>query len=158
MVGEYPGVFRVGTVGPVVLTSWFGKLDLPAAEELASVTRRLMRESVGTRFSGIHLADRRVGLPDARTRKVLAQTSREGAGRTARGSMVVDGSGFWASAALGIVRSLQAIAPHAFDLRVFTTIEAVVEWLPREHLSRTGVWVSRDEIAQLLGRRHALAD
>jgi hypothetical protein len=37
-----------------------------------------------------------------------------------------------------------------FDLRVFTTIDAVAEWLPREHRSRTGVWVSRDEIAQLL--------
>ena len=65
-------------------------------------------------------------------------------------AVIIDGSGFWASALRGFITGLQVLAPGTLDLHAHASIDQVLAWLPTEHHKRTGVQLDVKPIALLL--------
>ena len=149
IVGEMPHAFRIGMVGPVVATRWFGPADAAAARALARVTSDVIARQQGQRFSNVHLIDRRVRIPDAETRGVLVQLGHETAGHLACVGVIIEGEGFWASAVRGVITGLRVITP-SLDIHAHASIAQVLNWLPSEHEKRTGVPIDRAQVEHLL--------
>lgn len=150
LVGEAPHSFRTGILGNVTVTAWFGRLDLTAAQMLGRVTEDVIRRLGGQRGSSVHLVDAEIGFPDALTREQLAQISRSSAEQMGCVCVVLDGQGFWVSAFRGVLTSLHALAPKAFDIHASASTAEVVSWLPKEHLKRTGATIRPEALQRLL--------
>ena len=150
IVGEMPLAFRIGMLGPVVVTCWFGPADAAAARGLARVTNDVIARQQGQRFSNVHLIDRRVRIPDAETRAVLVQLAHDTAAHIACVGVIIEGEGFWASAVRGVITGLRAITPRSAHIHAYASIAQIVDWLPSEHEKRTGVPIDRGQVEYLL--------
>ena len=138
VVGECPGVFRVGMYLNLAVTAWFGRLDKPAAQVLAQVTRTVLERLNGGRGMSVHLVDDRVQLPEPSTREDLVQIMRDSA-QFACVSVIVDGRGFWASAFRGFITSVRVLGPRSYRVHEHGSIAEAVAWIPAEAQKLTGV-------------------
>jgi hypothetical protein len=65
-------------------------------------------------------------------------------------AVVLEGDGFWASALRSTVTGLRNAATTAFTVKLFSQLDPVSEWLPAEHLARTGVALDSEELRAAL--------
>jgi len=69
---------------------------------------------------------------------------------------VFEGGGFWASALRSIATGMRMVAPRSFSWRINSDIDEIVDWIPDEHVKRTGVRLNRRQFVSALknARRH----
>lgn len=150
VVEQYPGVFRVGVVGRIAITTWLGQLDVSSVELYARfINDFLARSAASGRGSIVHLVNERVGLPQSATRPVLAKMM-ENTEPLACVSVVIEGSGFWASAVRGFLTGMRLLGPSTFRIHEHATIADVVAWLPAEHEKLSGEHIEPDELLRHL--------
>jgi len=65
-------------------------------------------------------------------------------------AIVVEGTGFWASSMHSTMTGVRLAASGSMRLRLCSTIEEVVEWLPVAHLKRTGVELNLECMKRVL--------
>lgn len=65
-------------------------------------------------------------------------------------AVVLEGEGFWASALRSTVTGLRNAATTAFTVKLFSELGPVSDWLPAEHLARTGVALDAAELRAAL--------
>lgn len=150
VVGGYPGVFRAGQLDQLVVTSWFAPVSLPAAHELVRATENVIARIGTQRFSTVHLMDRRMRIPESDVRDVVVQLTRDSAPHVACVAVILNGTGFWASAIRSFLTGLRVLAPRSFDIHVHTSVAEVIDWLPAEHAQRTGVTIDAATLQTLL--------
>lgn len=151
IIGEFPGVYRVGMLRNVTLTKWLGgPLGYDSAASIGALTHQIIADMHGQRWSSLHLIDSIVKMPDSAGRQELANVIR-GTSDSMGGciAVVIEADGFIASALRGLVTGLRVLAPRSFDVRIEATIADLLTWLPEEHYRRTGVDVGVKDIERL---------
>jgi hypothetical protein len=150
IMGEVASVFRVGLLGQLTVTVWFGRPDKAAALVLSRISDDCIARMHGEQGSSVHLVNARVKLPDADARDVLAQIMKNSGNAVACAAVVVDGGGFWASALRSFITGLRVLAPGTVDLHAYASIQEVLAWLPAEHHKRTGKTLAVEQVERLL--------
>lgn len=149
VIGEFPGVFRVGMCGRVAIAAWFGSLSEASVDAYARVVQDIIARLDGGRGSVVHLVNQRVGMPPSATRPGLIKIMEDSQALSCA-SVVVQGSGFWASAIRGFLTGMRLLGPSTYRIREHSTLEDVVAWLPAEHEKFTGEPLDADELARCL--------
>jgi hypothetical protein len=149
VMGEFPGVFRVGMCGRVAIAAWFGSLSIESVEAYARVVQDVIARLGGGRGSVVHLVNERVGMPPSATRPALTKLM-EDTQALSCASVVVQGSGFWASAIRGFLTGMRLLGPSTYRIREHSTLADVVAWLPAEHEKFTGEPLDPEELARCL--------
>jgi hypothetical protein len=133
-----------------MIVSWNDQADLPAVRDLSEISDQLL--AVYPNVSAIHLAASDIGLPPSEVRNALLDMMARYGPHTACLAIVLEGSGFWASAMRSVITGMRMLAPRAFSMRIHEDVDAVCEWLPLEHHRRTGVNLDREELRLALQR------
>jgi hypothetical protein len=124
---------------------WVGQATLPAVRALLRMSERMESSFPSGRSSVLFVLDQ-VAAPTPEARAELAKVyASPGLACTA---IVLEGSGFWASA----IRSMSSNLARAgsVTLRVNTSIDEVVQWFPAEHRARTGVALQSNDMKRAL--------
>jgi hypothetical protein len=100
--------------------------------------------------SYVHMVPNAVALPDAEARAGLRYIMNRYEPFIACAAVLLDGSGFWASAMRNVVIGLRLLASTPFAYRVDTSLDDVLAWLPDEHYRRTGVRIVPNDVRTLL--------
>ena len=137
VVGEFPGVFRLGIWNDVFLGAWFGGATGAAAEALVEIVER-NRPEPGAKRSYIHLVPQGMGLPDAAARSGFQRLMKTHAEEMACVAIIIEGTGFWASAMRNVAIGLRVVAPRSFAYRMFGSAQELLEWFPEAHAQHTG--------------------
>jgi hypothetical protein len=147
---DSPAYFRIGLLGNVVVVSWRGPIDVAAVAQFGQVAHDLKERAGPVRHSYIHLMTERVQLPDSSARNEVGKLLPSLTEHVGVVVVVLDGSGFWVSALRGFVTGVRVLAPRNFDIRAESSLENMLSWFPAEHLKRTGVNISREQLDQLV--------
>src|SRR5262245_40978597 len=115
--GDHPGVLRVFSWNNVEIAHWYGKPTGAAARTLWSYTDQIL-EALGAtqKLSFVHLVTNEIAMPDADTRSVLVESTVAHQGRVALSAIVVNGTGFWASALRGFATSVTLLIPKSVQV------------------------------------------
>lgn len=150
-VGEHPGALRVWAWRNVVIAHWYGKPTGPVAQTLWRCTDLILDQlGDGKLVSFVHLIANQLAMPDADARAVLVDSSKSHETRSALSAIVVNGSGFWASALRGVATSITILIPKTVQVRIVGGPAELVPWFPSEHERRTGVPLDPDELVSVL--------
>lgn len=145
-----PGAFYIGSWQGIVMVRWERTADVEAVERLGKVSTALMADPTYPRRSNVHIISETAGVPSAAARAGFVELMKEHADRMACVCIVVEGSGFLASAMRSFLTGMRLLAPRAFQYRLFGTVEDVVAWLPPEHRARAGHDLDARRFAQVL--------
>jgi hypothetical protein len=149
MAAEFAGVFRAGIVGRLAITAWLGQVNMDSVEAYARFIQSFTARLAGGRGSIVHLLTERVALPSSGARSALAKLT-ENSEPVACASVVIEGSGFWASAMRGFLTGMRLLGPSSIRIHEHATPADVVAWLPAEHEKLTGEHLDPDELAHYL--------
>lgn len=149
VVDQYPGVFRAGVLGRVAIVAWIGRLETDSAEQYARFYHDFIARLGGGRASFVHLCTEGVALPSSGARATLAKLS-ENSDPLACVSVVIEGSGFWASAVRGFLTGMRLLGAGTLRIHEHSTVADVVAWLPAEHEKITGERLEPEQLAQYL--------
>src|SRR5688572_27614214 len=94
--------------------------------------------------------DQRMRIPESDVRDVVVQLIRYSAPHVACVAVILNSTGFLASAIRSFITGLRVLAPRSFDIHVYTALPEVIEWLPAEHARRAGVAVDPAKLETLL--------
>jgi len=142
------GVCAIGTWRNVVVIVWWSAGTGPATQRLEQVTAQM--RTVNEKSTHIHLVKNRAGMPDADARTTLVKIMREHAEGIANCAVVVGGTGFWASTMRSAITSMRLLSPRSFEMRLHSTAAEMIAWLPKAHVTRTGVTMPEATLSALL--------
>ncbi len=146
-----PGKFAFFGWQNVLVSVWLAAGTGAAVERLGNATRPY--EKFHPRgVSNIHLVKGGAGMPTAEARAGFVGLMERYSAWFACIAVSLLGRGFWASALQGAVTGMRMLAPRSFEMRIHDDIEGVLEWLPDEHLRRTGVFLDKDELYAVMNQ------
>jgi hypothetical protein len=149
LMGEHPGAMRVGRFQNLVIVAWSGQSTGEAVRTLQDLMVPLHRGSSELR-SYIHMLPHHVPMPDAEARTGMRWMLDHYAPHIACAAVLLEGSGFWASAMRNVVIGVRMLTTNSFAFRIDTTHDELLAWLPDEHHKRTGVRLPPSELRSLL--------
>jgi hypothetical protein len=133
-----PGHFSLFAWQNLTIATWASEATGPAVHRIDVAAAPLLKERAEG-VTSIHLVKEGAGMPTAEARDGFLQSMKVNARSLQCVSVVLLGGGFWASTLQSIVTGMRMLAPNTFTMRVDNGFDAVVHWLPPEHLRRTGV-------------------
>ena len=140
-----PGHFSLFSWQNVTITTWASHATGDSVRRLDVASAPLLKErSEGV--TSIHLVKEGAGMPTAEARDGFLQSMRAHSKSLQCVSVVLLGGGFWASTLQSIVTGMRMLAPNTFTMRIDNGFDAVVHWLPPEHLRRTGISLPQTEL------------
>ncbi|HMI85694.1 MAG TPA: hypothetical protein VK550_16465 [Polyangiaceae bacterium] len=146
-----PGAFIFGSWKNVFIGVWESQATMTAVDRMLRATTALNDLHPMGR-STIHIVAHGAGLPTPDVRAHFVNVLKKNADKLACVAVVVVGTGFWTSALRSFVTGLRWLAPRSFEFRMDGSIEDVAQWLPAEHLKRTGVELDRRQLVQVIDR------
>jgi hypothetical protein len=150
-LGEHPGALRVWLWHNVEIVHWHGKPTAAAARTLWRRTDQVLEELAATeKVSFVHLVANEIEMPDATTRAVLAESTKDHVDRSALSAVVVNGTGFWASALRGFATSVILLIPKSVQVRICGSPAELIPWFPIEHARRTGIHLNPEALVNTL--------
>jgi hypothetical protein len=122
----------------VTIAVWVGQATVPALHEVSGISREMVRRYPNGHSSIVYIADKiPAPSPEASAAIARAFDTRNG---LACVSVIIEGTGFFGSGMRGMLSNARRNSEESTALlKVNTSIAEVVEWLPEEHLRRTGV-------------------
>jgi hypothetical protein len=152
-IGEHASSLRVWAWLNVVIAHWYGKPTGAAAKTLWTLTDQLLQDvGAATKFSFVHIVANEVAMPDSQAREVLVEAARTQEARIGIAALVVNGTGFWASALRGVATSITILLPKTVQVRICGSPAELIPWFPTEHERRTGVSLDPDALVNVLTR------
>lgn len=148
LVSESPGVNRIWVWRNVVVIHWTGKGSAEDARKLGPLGQEIRARLRTQKLSYIHIVQNNLPMPDADTRDVLLQLSREHADETASVAVVIEGGGFWASAIRGFVTGIRVLAPREINIRMHAAIAELVPTFPEDHARLTNIELDPIELVR----------
>jgi len=146
LVSESPGVNQIWLWRNVVVVTWKGKATAEVARKLGPLSREILPRTRAPKLSYIHVVPNNLVMPDADTRDVLLELSREHVHETACVAAIIEGGGFWASAIRGFITGIRVLAPRELNLRMHKVVAELLPWFPEEHARLTGVELDPEEL------------
>jgi hypothetical protein len=151
-----PGGFGVFAWQNLTIGVWIGQATPDYVARLSRSTRPI-RERYPAGGSSVHIVRQGHKLPDTITRDGFIRLEQVDSDWLAAVSVVVGGSGFWASTLRSAVTAMRVLSKRAFELRISGNLEEVVEWLPAVHLKRSGVVLDPVQLLAMLHKADAAA-
>ena len=148
--------YVLGTWGNVAITVWGTQGTGPLVDRHAGCLAELALRYPGG-FSSLHITGRQAPLPTPEARAKLSEILEQYQHSLACVGVVLEGSGFWASAIRSFIVGLRLLGPRAVDLQVRASIAEVANWLPAPHRERTGFEIDGRELDRVLRQARALA-
>jgi len=149
-----PGAWSFGVWQNFVIGVWSARATAEAVGSLGRTAR-----SFKEKYTSLHIIKTGAALPTADGRAALVELLKERTGKLACITVVLLGSGFWASAVQSMITGLHMVAPSgSTKLRIYDTIEDAVAWLAKEHGTLTGVDVNASDLRSVLTDALATTD
>ncbi len=125
---DEPDRFAAEAVGPIVFVVWRGTVTAEATERVAALLHRTAAaHPQGIGF--VTIAQFRAPIPNASVRARIVEVY-DALGSTLKGvAQVVEGTGFWASAALGFIAGLGLLHRHSHAMKVFGRHDQAAAWI-----------------------------
>lgn len=152
---EEVGRFRYTYWRNVTIGIWSDQATLQAVQKLWPLVKHLLVEYPGG-HSNIAFALDGAPAPTPEAQAELARIFDAQKTRLACTAVIVEGTGFEASALHSSVTSARLTAPGPMRLRLHRSIDEVVNWLPAMHRERTGVEINAGDLRQVLQAARAL--
>jgi hypothetical protein len=146
---QEPGQYYVGYFRNLSLVVWAGRADGSAVNRVRGISQHLVSKYPDG-HSNISFVVNGVAPPTEEARVAFNHIFDGRVSDLRCMAVVLEGEGFWASALRSTVTALRQAATTTFAVRLFSTIDPVAEWLPAEHLARTGVAVTAAELRQVM--------
>lgn len=144
-----PDTFFCYTWQNISINQWIGQPTIEAVKQIGTTTRKLIRQYPGG-HSNVTFVFQGVPGPTPEVQSVFDSVFDNRRSRIACMAIVLEGSGFWASGIRSSVVGMNIRSPGQLALRIFNTIEEAVQWLPREHMNRTGVQIEASQLKTVL--------
>ena len=145
-----PNIYCYCAFKNLTLAVWVGQATGASVRALGEVSREMVRRHPEGHSSVVFILDK-IAAPEPEAREVLDKVfhSRNDLSCV---SVVIEGSGFWASGMRSMMGNAHRAAAGVTStmLRLNTSIDEVVEWLPPEHARRTGVELIAEDFKQVL--------
>lgn len=132
----------------VGIVAWATQATGQHAREMAKLAEEVGKSH--TRGSNVSLVVNRAPLPTHEARRVIHEVTRRYEKHIVCSATVIEGTGFWASAIRSLVTSLHLVGRWSFDLKTFSDIDALSEWLAPIHTRAVGTSVESTELAGAL--------
>lgn len=145
-----PGAYYYGAWQGISVGVWVGQATLPAVHGLIEFGSVLARLYPGGHSSIVFILDK-VAAPTPEARDLLERVM-SARSTLACSAIVLEGSGFWASGIRSMLGNTHRAASGNVLLRVVTTIDEVINWLPSEHARLTGIRVDTHELRSVLSQ------
>jgi hypothetical protein len=139
----------MGSWKNVSIVVWGTPATMPLVSELNKLSEMII--AAHPKVSTIQMIVQGAGVPDSETRAAIDKLIESYASNMTCNAMLIEGSGFWASAMRGFLTSLQLLQRHRVPLKMKTcaTVREIAAWLPAAH-SSTGVMLDADELTRVL--------
>jgi hypothetical protein len=134
----------------VSIVIWGKQATVPMVAELAKASDAFV--PLHPKISSIQMILNGAPIPGAEARAALEALTEHQLDRLACIAMLIEGTGFWASAMRGFLTSMQLVQRHRFGVKTMTcaTPSQVAKWLPAPHREKTGVALDESELAKVL--------
>lgn len=145
-----PRIYYYSSWQNLTLAVWVGQATGPSVRSLGEISREMVRRHPEGHSSVVFILDK-IPAPTPEAREVLDKVFHS-RNDLACVSVVIEGSGFWASGMRSLMGNSHRASAGATStvLRLNTAINEVIEWLPAEHLRRTGVELDPAEFSRVL--------
>jgi hypothetical protein len=127
---------------------WATQATALHAQEMAKLSEEIGKTH--TRGSNVSLAVNRAPLPTYEARRALHELTLRYEKNIICSATLIEGTGFWASAVRSLVTSLHLVGRWSFDLKTFSDIDTLSEWLAPIHTRATGTCIEPKELAGAL--------
>jgi hypothetical protein len=148
-----PG-YAVATWENVLIGCWRIQSNVTVITELGAGAAILNRKYPGG-FSNLHVIWDDPPLPGADTRKLLQRQLNDYATPLACLGVVLEGTGFWASAVRSFVIGLRILAPRSFEMNITGSIQDLVTWAVPIHNAATAHPVAVAALTKVLSALRA---
>jgi hypothetical protein len=148
--------YLLSTWGNVAITAWGTQGTAPLVARHAQCLAELARR-YPEGFSSLHLIGKQAPLPTPEARAKLSEILEQYHATLACVGVVLEGSGFWASAIRSFILGLRLLGPRRVDLEVRSRIVDIAGWLPLPHRERTGRAIDARELENVLTQVRARA-
>ena len=134
----------------VVVSCWFGPSTLEGvAIHDACLEGQCSLHPKGLSTIGVVLPGQ-FALPAPAVREELSRFVHKYAAHVVGSALILQGSGFWASAVRGAVTAVTMVSRRELKPQIFSAARPAVQWLAPIHLARTGVEIDVEELASLI--------
>jgi len=141
LLDREPEAWSFGVWKNFVIGVWSKRGTAIAVQTLAKTSR-----SFNTKYTSVHIIKSGAALPTPEGRAALGDLLKERSGKLACITVVLLGSGFWASAVQSMITGLHMLTGRAMKLRICETLDEAAVWLAKEHPELTGVPVTAAEL------------
>jgi hypothetical protein len=130
--------YTIDFIGTRVRSAAWGDLhlnvytDTPTVEDLdrlAAAQRALRARLGGAKVGVFSFAEEGFSLPDAEVRRHGSQLQAKMSADIHASGVVVDGAGFWASAAMSVINTIGLVARAQSPSRVFKDVHEAARWM-----------------------------
>lgn len=132
----------------VIVFVWRGNATADLLLKVAPVIEARWR-AVGL-MSCVNLVQKIFSLPNEEQRQAFKKISEKVTGKYATVVIVLEGTGFFFSAARGLVTGLLVVTRQQYTVNIASNIAEVVRWLPDKHMAATGVPLDPAELEAVL--------
>jgi len=132
-------------VGIVV---WATQATEPHVHEMAKLAEQIAMTH--TRGANVTLVVNRAPLPAYEARRAIHELTRRFEESISCSATLIEGSGFWTSAIRSLVTSLHLVGRWSFELRTFSDIDTLSQWVAPIHGRATGTSIEANELAGAL--------
>ena len=144
-----PGRFRYSIWSNVSISVWAGQANLAAAERVLSISKRIVQEHPEGHSTVVFILTG-APAPTPEAAAIFGKLYDPANSKIACMGVLLEGEGFWASVMRSTFTRLRMAAPGPLSLRVCENTEELLDWLPKEHVERTGVQLDRTQFMAAL--------
>jgi hypothetical protein len=138
----------------VLITCWTAQGTGPLIATLGTALGAFIaRHPEGV--SNVHVIAAGLPLATNEARDALGVLMKLHGAQLACVGIVLEGTGFWASATRGLIVGLQLMVRNLFAIRTCATVSELVDWLPKEHAGRTGIALDPKQFARAIADARA---
>ena len=144
-----PGRFRYSVWRNITIGVWADQATGEAARRIIAISRSMAKNHSAGHSNVIFVLDG-APPPTPEANQIFAQIHDQKVSDLACMGIVVEGSGFWASAIRSAITGVRMSTSSGIRMGVSDSVNQLMEWLPAEHSKRTGVSVSASELRPVL--------
>ncbi|MET0595143.1 MAG: hypothetical protein ABW133_20755 [Polyangiaceae bacterium] len=141
------GVF-FGSWKNVLVSIWEAQGTIVAVDRMLDAVAAMPR--ISPKRSDIYVIAEGARLPESGVRDHFVEVIQSHSADLACVAVVVEGSGFWASALRSFVTGLHWLAPRSFDFKLHGSIDDVITHLPPVHERLSGIHLDHGRFERLI--------
>jgi len=144
-----PGTCAFRRSGNVVVHAWRGQMTDTIAERFVQINEGvILQHPEGISF--VSWIQEGAPLPSSGARRIVSEVMGEYSESIACVAVIMEGSGFWASAMRSAVTGIGLLAKGDFIMRSHRSVAEMTVWFPNHHQARTGVAVAPAHLRELV--------